>query len=135
VKEELIKKYATYYPEEEFYKANIFCVLSEEKLQEDMKKLGAKNTEELIRIFNIFHMCLKTNAKIIRSWLRKREKEKESWLRSLTEEEQEAIIEHELYNHECDYTWDIGEVADLFENVFTYDQIMKVLHKIAGQWE
>ena len=66
-------------------------------------------------------------------WMLKREEEKKNWLKKLTNEEKNIIIEYELYNYECDYTYDIDNVVDLFKNVFEYNDIMTVFHKITKQ--
>jgi len=66
----------------------------------------------------------------IAEWSIQQKQQRTQWLQSLTREEQEIIIEYELHNHECTYTWDIGPVVDLFEHVFDYNQIMLVFHKI-----
>ena len=62
-----------------------------------------------------------------------KERERKEWLRSLPDKEKDIIIEYELYNYECDYTYDIDNVVDLFKNVFTWNDIMHVFHKITKQ--
>ena len=66
-------------------------------------------------------------------WILNREHERSEWLKSLQDEEKDIIIEYELYNYECDYTDDIESVVDLFKNVFTWNDIMTVFHKIKRQ--
>lgn len=46
-KRELLKKYNKSYTEEKFYKDNVTYAFSDEQLQGAMKKLGAKDKDEL----------------------------------------------------------------------------------------
>ena len=98
-----------------------------------MKKLGADDKSELTSLFGYGDICLKSKAKEILLWVINREKQKKKLLKGLTTKEQNYIIEYELYNYECNYTWDIEPVVDLFKDIFTYNDIMIVFHKITKQ--
>ena len=78
-------------------------------------------------------ICLKSKVKEIVKWILEKQKEKENWLKSLNQKEKDIIIEYELYNYECTYTYDINDVVDIFKNVFEYNDIMRVFHKITKQ--
>ena len=132
-KKELLEQYNTNYTEEEFFKNNVTYAFSHIQVEEAIKKLGAKDKTELTTIFGYGDLCLKSKAKDILLWVIEREQEKKVWLKNLSTKEQELIIEYELYNHECEYTYDIEPVVDLFKNIFTYNDIMLVFHKIKKQ--
>lgn len=131
-KKELLEKYNKNYTEEEYYKQNVTYAFSQIQLQEAMKKIGATSEDELTS-FGYGSICLKSKFKEITNWILNREQEKREWLESLQDEEKEIIIEYELYNYECDYTNDIESVVDLFKNIFTWNDIMSVFHKIKRQ--
>ena len=131
-KNELLEIYNKNYTEEEFYKQNVTYAFSNEQLQNAMKKLGATSENELTS-FGYGSICLKSKFKEIIQWMLKKEEERKNWLKSLSNEEQEHIIAYELRNYECDYTYDIDNVVDLFKNVFEYNDIMTVFHKITKQ--
>lgn len=132
-KKELLEQYNKNYTEEEFFKNNVTYAFSHIQVEEAIKKLGAKDKTELTTIFGYGDLCLKSKAKDILLWVIEREQEKKVWLKNLSTKEQELIIEYELYNHECEYTYDIEPVVDLFKNIFTYNDIMLVFHKIKKQ--
>jgi len=132
-KNELLKLYNMNYTEEEFFRANVTFAFSNKQLEEAIKQLGAKDKTELTSIFGYGDLCLKSKAKEILLWVMNRENEKKKWLKNLSIEEQKIIIEYELYNHECNYTWDIEPVVELFKDVFEYNDIMLVFHKITKQ--
>lgn len=131
-KKELLEKYNKNYTEEEYYKQNVTYAFSQIQLQEAMKKIGATSEDELTS-FGYGSICLKSKFKEITNWILNREQERREWLESLQDEEKEIIIEYELYNYECDYTNDIESVVDLFKNIFTWNDIMFVFHKIKRQ--
>ncbi len=131
-KNELLEIYNKSYTEEEFYKQNVTYAFSQSQLQDAMKKLGATSENELTS-FGYGSICLKSKFKEIMQWMLKKEKEKKTWLNNLTNEEKNIIIEYELYNYECNYTYDIDNVVDLFNNIFEYNDIMHVFHKITKQ--
>jgi len=131
-KKELLEIYNKNYTEEEYYKQNVTYAFSNEQLQNAMKKLGATNEDELTS-FGYGSICLKSKFKEIMQWILKKEQEKQEWLKSLSDKEKDIIIKYELYNYECDYTDDIGSVVDLFKNIFTWNDIMSVFHKIKRQ--
>lgn len=131
-KKELLEKYNKNYTEEDFYKQNVTYAFSEEQLQEAMKKLGATSEDELTS-FGFGSICLRSKFIEITEWMLKRERERKNWLKSLSQKEQEIIIEYELYNYECTYTYDIEDVVNLFKNVFSWNDIMSVFHKITRQ--
>ncbi len=131
-KNELLEIYNKNYTEEEFYKQNVTYAFSNEQLQNAMEKLGATSENELTS-FGFGSICLKSKLNEIIDWILKKEQEKSNWLKNLTNEERNIIIEYELYNYECDYTYDIDNVVDLFKNVFEYNDIMRVFHKITKQ--
>lgn len=131
-KNELLEIYNKNYTEEEFYKQNVTYAFSNEQLQNAMKKLGATSENELTS-FGFGSICLKSKFKKIMQWILNREEERKNWLKNLTNEEKNIIIEYELYNYECDYTYDIDNVVDLFKDVFEYNDIMRVFHKITKQ--
>ena len=132
-KKELLEQYNKNYTEEEFFKNNVTYAFSHIQIEEAIKKLGAKDKTELTTIFGYGDLCLKSKAKEILLWVIEREQEKKKWLKNLSTKEQEIIIEYELYNHECEYTYDIEPVVDLFKNIFEYNDIMLVFHKITKQ--
>lgn len=132
-KKELLEHYNKNYTEEEYFSNNVAFAFSNQQLEEAIKQLGAKDKTELTSIFGYGDVCLKSKAKELIQWVIKKEQEKISWLKSLSTKEQNIIIEYELYNHECEYTMDIEPVVDLFKNVFTYNEIMFVFHKIRKQ--
>ena len=132
-KKELLEQYNKNYTEEEFFKNNVTYAFSHIQLEEAIKKLGAKDKTELTTIFGYGDLCLKAKAKDILLWVIEREQEKKNWLKNLSTKEQEIIIEYELYNHECEYTYNIEPVVDLFKNIFEYNDIMLVFHKIKKQ--
>ena len=132
-KKELLEQYNKNYTEEEFFKNNVTYAFSHIQVEEAIKKLGAKDKTELTTIFGYGDLCLKSKAKDILLWVIEKEQEKKKWLKSLSTKEQEIIIEYELYNHECEYTYDIEPVVDLFKNIFEYNDIMLVFHKIKKQ--
>lgn len=131
-KNELLEIYNKNYTEEEFYKQNVTYAFSNEQLQNAMKKSGATSENELTS-FGFGSICLKSKFKKIMQWILNREEERKNWLKNLTNEEKNIIIEYELYNYECDYTYDIDNVVDLFKDVFEYNDIMRVFHKITKQ--
>lgn len=131
-KNKLLEIYNKSYTEEEFYKQNVTYAFSQSQLQDAMKKLGATSENELTS-FGYGSICLKSKFKEIMQWMLKKEKEKKTWLKNLTNEEKNIIIEYELYNYECNYTYDIDNVVDLFKNIFEYNDIMHVFHKITKQ--
>ena len=131
-KKEVLESYNRNYTEEEYYKQNVTYAFSHEQLQEAMQKLGATDTIDLTT-FGYGSICLKSKVKEIVNWILKKEQEKENWLKSLPVKEQNYIIEYELRNYECDYTWNIEPVVDIFKNVFEYNDIMKIFHKITKQ--
>lgn len=131
-KNELLEIYNKSYTEEEFYEKNVTYAFSNEQLQNAMKKLGATSENELTS-FGYNTICLKSKVKEIVNWILEKQKEKENWLKSLNQKEKDIIIEYELYNYECTYTYDIDDVVDIFKNVFEYNDIMRVFHKITRQ--
>ena len=132
-KKELLEQYNRNYTEEEFFKNNVTYAFSQMQLEEAIKKLGAKDKTELTTIFGYGDLCLKSKAKEILLWVINREQEKKEWLKSLSPQEQNIIIEFELYNHECEYTYDIEPVVDLFKGIFEYNDIMLAFHRITKQ--
>lgn len=132
-KQELLEQYNKNYTEEEYFKNNVTYAFSQLQLENAMKKLGANDKSELTSLFGYGDVCLKSKAKKILLWVIDKEKQKKNWLKSLTTKEQNYIIEYELYNHECNYTWDIEPVVDLFKDIFTHNDIMTVFHKIIKQ--
>lgn len=132
-KQEVLEQYNKNYTEEEYFKNNVTYAFSQSQLENAMKKLGADDKSELTSLFGYGDICLKSKAKEILLWVINREKQKKKWLKGLTTKEQNYIIEYELYNHECNYTWDIEPVVDLFKDIFTYNDIMIVFHKITKQ--
>lgn len=131
-KKSLLERYNKSYTEEEFYEKNVTYAFSNEQLQEAMKKLGAKSENELTS-FGYNTICLKSKVKEIVKWILEKQKEKANWLKGLSQEEKNIIIEYELRNYECDFTWDIDDVVALFKNIFEYNDIMAVFHKITKQ--
>ena len=132
-KQQLLEQYSKNYTEENYFKDNVTFAFSQKQLEEAMQKLGAKDKTELTSLFGYGDLCLKSKAKDIFLWVMNRETEKKKWLKNLSTEEKNIIIEYELYNHECEYTWDITPVVDLFKNVFEYNDIMFVFHNITKQ--
>ena len=132
-KHELLEQYNKNYTEEEYFKNNVTYAFSQSQLESAMKKLGANDKNELTTLFGYGDICLKSKAKEILLWVIDKEKQKKNWLKGLTTKEKNYIIEYELYNHEFNYTWDIEPVVDLFKDVFTYNDIMTVFHKIQKQ--
>ena len=132
-KQEVLEQYNKNYTEEEYFKNNVTYAFSQSQLENAMKKLGANDKSELTSLFGYGDICLKSKAKEILLWVIDREQQKKNWLKSLSAKEQNYIIEYELYNHECDYTWDIEPVVDLFKDIFTHNNIMTVFHKITKQ--
>ena len=132
-KHELLEQYNKSYTEEEYFKNNVAYAFSQSQLENAMKKLGANDKGELTSLFGYGDICLKSKAKEILLWVIDREKQKQNWLKGLTTKEQNYIIEYELYNYECNYTWDIEPVVDLFKDIFTHNDIMTVFHKITKQ--
>lgn len=131
-KNEVLKIYNKSYTEEEYYKKNVTYAFSQSQLQDAMKKLGATSKNDLTS-FGYGSICLKSKFKEIIDWMLNKENERKNWLKNLTIKEQEYIIAYELRNYECDYTWDIEPVVDIFKNVFEYNDIMRVFHKITKQ--
>ena len=132
---EVLKKYNKNYLEQEFYNNNIYYAFSENQLQEGMRKLGAKDTDELTSIFGAGDICLKSKVKELVTWINSQSQERVKWLVSLTEEEKEIIIEYEIGNHECTYTWDIEPVVDLLQDIFGYNLIVKVWQKVKKEYQ
>lgn len=132
-KHELLEQYNKSYTEEEYFKNNVAYAFSQLQLENAMKKLGANDKNEITSLFGYGDICLKSKAKAILLWVIDKEKQKKNWLKGLTTKEQNYIIEYELYNHECNYTWDIEPVVDLFKDIFTHNDIMIVFHKITKQ--
>ena len=132
-KQEVLEQYNKNYTEEEYFKNNVTYAFSQSQLENAMKKLGANDKSELTSLFGYGYICLKSKAKEILLWVIDREKEKKNWLKGLTTKEQNYIIEYELYNYECNYSWDIEPVVDLFKDIFTHNDIMTVFHKITKQ--
>lgn len=132
-KQELLEQYNKNYTEEEYFKNNVTYAFSQLQLENAMKRLGANDKNELTSLFGYGDICLKSKAKEILLWVIDREREKKNWLKGLTTKEQNYIIEYELYNYECNYTWDIEPVLDLFKDIFTHNDIMIVFHKITKQ--
>ena len=132
-KHELLEQYNKSYTEEEYFKNNVTYAFSQSQLENAMKKLGANDKNELTSLFGNGDICLKSKAKAILLWAIDKEKQKKNWLKGLTTKEQNYIIEYELYNYECNYTWDIEPVVNLFKDIFTHNDIMTVFHKITKQ--
>lgn len=132
-KHELLEQYNKSYTEEEYFKNNVAYAFSQLQLENAMKKLGANDKNELTSLFGYGDICLKSKAKEILLWVIDKEKQKKNWLKGLTTKEQNYIIEYELYNYECNYSWDIEPVVDLFKDIFTHNDIMIVFHKITKQ--
>ena len=132
-KQEVLEQYNKNYTEEEYFKNNVTYAFSQLQLDNAMKKLGANDKNELTSLFGYGDICLKSKAKAILLWAIDKEKQKKNWLKGLTTKEQNYIIEYELYNYECNYTWDIEPVVDLFKDIFTYNDVMIVFHKITKQ--
>ena len=132
-KQEVLEQYNKNYTEEEYFKNNVTYAFSQSQLENAMKKLGANDKSELTSLFGYGDICLKSKAKEILLWVIDKEKQKKNWLKGLTTKEQNYIIEYELYNYECNYTWDIEPVVDLFKDIFSYNDIMTVFHKITKQ--
>jgi len=132
-KKKLLEIYNKNYTEEEYFKNNVTFAFSQKQLEEAISKLGAKDKTELATIFGYGDICLKSKVKELYLWVLDKEAQKEKWLKSLSTKEQYIIIEYELYNHECNYTWDIEPVTDLFKNVFDYNDIMRVFHRITKE--
>ena len=132
-KQELLEQYNKNYTEEEYFKNNVTYAFSQLQLDKAMNKLGANDKSELTSLFGYGDICLKSKAKEILLWVIDKEKQKKNWLKSLSNKEQNYIIEYELYNHECNYTWDIEPVVDLFKDIFTHNDIKIVFHKITKQ--
>ena len=132
-KQEVLEQYNKNYTEEKYFKNNVTYAFSQSQLENAMKKLGADDKSELTSLFGYGDICLKSKAKAILLWAIDKEKQKNNWLKGLTTKEQNYIIEYELYNYECNYTWDIEPVVDLFKDIFTYNDIMIVFHKITKQ--
>lgn len=132
-KQELLEQYNKNYTEEEYFKNNVTYAFSQLQLDKAMNKLGANDKSELTSLFGYGDICLKSKAKEILLWVIDREKQKKNWLKGLTTKEQNYIIEYELYNYECNYTWDIEPVVDLFKDIFSYNDIMTVFHNITKQ--
>ena len=132
-KQEVLEQYNKNYTEEEYFKNNVAYAFSQLQLENAMKKLGANDKSELTSLFGYGDICLKSKAKEILLWVIDKEKQKNNRLKGLTTKEQNYIIEYELYNYECNYSWDIEPVVDLFKDVFTYNDIMTVFHKIQKQ--
>lgn len=132
-KQELLNKYTKNYTEEDFFKNNVTYAFSQIQLEEAMEKLSAKDKTELTSIFGYEDICLKSKAKEILQWVINRKHEQQKWLKGLSPKEQNIIIEYELYSHECEYTWNIQLVVDLFKDIFEYNDIMLVFHKITKQ--
>lgn len=131
-KKELLEIYNKNYTEEEYYKQNVTYAFSQNQLQDAMKKLGATNKNELTS-FGFGSICLKSKLQEIIKWILQKESKRKEWLQTLTNEEKNIIIEYELYNYECDYTYNIDNVVDLFKGIFEYNDIMTVFHKITKQ--
>ncbi len=131
-KKELLEIYNKNYTEEEYYKQNVTYAFSQSQLQDAMKKLGATSKDDLTS-FGYGSICLKSKFKEIIQWMLEKERERKKWLKNLSMKEQEYIIAFELRNYECDYTWDIEPVVEIFKNVFEYNDIMRVFHKITKQ--
>lgn len=132
-KKQLLEQYNKNFTDEEYFKNNVAFAFSKIQLEEAMKKLGAKDKTELTTVFGYGDICLKSKSKEIFQWVVNREEEKKKWLKQLSTEEQNYIIRYELYNYECEYTYDIEPVVDLFKDVFTYNDIMLMFHKITKQ--
>ena len=132
-KQEVLEQYNKNYTEEEYFKNNVTYAFSQSQLEDAIKKLGANDKSELTSLFGYGDICLKSKAKEILLWVIDREKQKKNWLKGLTTKEQNYIIEYELYNYECNYTWDIEPVVDLFKDIFSYNDIMTVFHNITKQ--
>lgn len=56
------------------------------------------------------------------------EKQANAELKANRDEEEKAIL-YELNNHECFYSGELDDVFELFENVYTKEQIRKVYRK------
>jgi|GEM_PF-2404040 len=129
-KKELLSKYKRNYFEQDFYRKNVFYAFSEKQLLEGMQRLGVENREDLVTMFGLGDFCMKSKAKEIISWVDEQSQKNVDWLKSLTEDEKKDIIEYELYNHECTYTWDIEPVIKKLGNIFAYELIISVWHKV-----
>ena len=129
-KSKLLKMYNKNYTDDRFYETNIAYAFSEAQLKKAMKKLGATDRSELTSIYGIGDLCLKSKAQEIITWISSSHQERIDWLKGLTDEEKEAVIEYELYNHECFYTRDLEPVVNKFLLVYGEEQIVKVFNKI-----
>ncbi len=131
-KKEILEIYSKNYTEDNFFKQNVTYAFSQEQLQQAIKKLGATSKDDLTSL-GCGSLCLKSKAQEIIKWILEKEQEKREWIKKLSRKEQEYIIDYELRNYECDYTWDITNVVDLFKGIFEYNEIMTVFHKITKQ--
>lgn len=69
---------------------------------------------------------IKEHSEIVSNWIQ--EDIKETWI--------QKIIERELSNHECYYTWDIEDAVDVLSDYgITREQILKVYRETYEEYE
>jgi len=133
-KKKLLEKYNQNYCSQEFYNSMVTYAFSESQLKEGMKKLGAKQKDELTTL-GFGSICLKSKANEIIEWILKKQAEKDNWLKNLTIREKEVIIRYEIDNHECTYTNDIEPVLEIFNGIFELNLIISIWTEVQAEYQ
>lgn len=108
-------------------KHKIFFAFSTSQLEEGMKKIGAKEKSELTNL-GMGMIALKTEADAFIEAMDQADKQYKKDLKEAKEAKESAIY-YELCNHECFYSGNIDPVVELFEDIYTIEEIKQVYKK------
>lgn len=112
-------------------KHKIFFAFSISQLEEGMKKVGAKEKSELTNL-DMGMIALKTEADPFMESMAKAYKQYKKDLKEAKEAKESAIY-YELNNHECFYSGNIDPVVEMFEDIYTKEEIKQVYKKYYSQ--
>lgn len=108
-------------------KHKIFFAFSTSQLEEGMKKVGAKEKSELTTL-GMGAIALKTEADQFMDAMSEANSQYKKELKEAKEAKESAIY-YELCNYECFYSGDIDPVVEMFEDIYTKEEIKQVYKK------
>ena len=108
-------------------KHKIFFAFSNEQLEEGKKKIGVKDNKELASL-GMGGFGKKEDIKLFFEEADKEDKRYKAELKEARKAKEEAIL-YELNNHECFYTGEIDDVANIFKGIYNTKDIWKVFMK------
>lgn len=125
IKQEKTNKYSQLFDD-----CKVFFAFSDERFKEKFEDLKAGGETKVIHIGaggflpKSYQEKWETTTKEIEKWYKEEVKKIKA-----NEKETHKMIAYELSNHECYYTGDIDVVIELFDGVYTPEQIKKVYKK------